>query len=124
MYKARGEVNPYGMQPVDFIFDDQGIAGLKCLDWYGALREKVGEPHRTMIANTPMFKNDRLLNPLQAADMLAWHIRRQHQFPDEDRSWVFERLNPTGVFQYEITRKQLSDIVDTFNSDRLDRSTI
>lgn len=41
-FRAKGEVNPYGMQTVDFIFDDQGPAGLKCLDWYGALREKVG----------------------------------------------------------------------------------
>lgn len=69
-----------------------------------------------MIANTPMFKDDRLLNPLQAADMLAWHIRREHQFPDEERSWVFERLNPTGVIQYKIKRAELTKIVEAFNN--------
>lgn len=116
-YKRSGQSNPYGMQTVDFIFDEQGDAGLKCLDWYGELKKRVPEPHKTMIANTPMFKDDRLLNPLQAADMLAWHIRRQHQFPNEDRKWVFERINPDGVFQYEIDRDQLIKTVHIFNND-------
>jgi hypothetical protein len=88
----------FGYQPVDFIFDDQGQAGQKCLQWYAGLRERVSEPHRTMISNTPQFKDDRQLSPLQAADMLAWHIRREHEFPGENRGEMFSLINPAGVW--------------------------
>jgi hypothetical protein len=115
-FKRETGANPFGMQPVDFIFDEQGPIEPKCLQWWAALKERVAEPHRTMISNTPQFKDDRALNPLQAADMLAWHIRRDHQYPDEDRKAVFDRLNPAGVWQYDLEREELENIVYTFNN--------
>jgi hypothetical protein len=104
------------IKPVEFIFDDQGPAGLKCLQWYAGLRERVKEPHRTMIGNTPQFKDDRELTPLQAADMLAWHIRRHHGYPGEDRSEVFGLLQPDGVLQYDVSPEELTKIADAFNN--------
>jgi hypothetical protein len=111
------------IKPVDFIFDDQGPAGLKCLQWYAGLRDRVKEPHRTVIANTPQFKDDKDLNPLQAADVLAWHIRRHFTHPDEDRSDVFGLLQPDGIIQYDVSAKELADIAQTFNT-KVDPSSI
>jgi hypothetical protein len=106
-----------GYNHVDFIFDEQDSAGFQALRWYEVLRERVGEPHRTMIANTPLFRDDRLMNPLQAADMLAWHIRRHFAYPDENRADVFGLLQPQGeVWQYDVQREELADLARAFNS--------
>jgi hypothetical protein len=116
-------VATFGHQPVDFIFDDQGQAGLKCLQWYAGLRERVPEPFRTMIGNTPQFKDDRRLLPLQAADMLAWHIRREHEFPAEDRTEVFSLISPAGIWQYRVKESELETIADAFKN-RVDTASI
>lgn len=102
------------IKPVEFIFDNQGPAGLKCLGWYGGLRERVKEPHRTMIGNTPQFKDDKELTPLQAADMLAWHVRRVYSHPDEDRREIFDLIAPAGLWQYEVQPNELADIAYAF----------
>jgi hypothetical protein len=106
----------FGFHPVDFIFDNQGVAGLQCLDWYYALRDRVPEPDRTIIANDPQFKDDRQLLPLQAADMLAWHIRRHWDYPNEDRRNVMEKLNPDGIWEYNVPDSDLEKIAYAFNN--------
>ncbi|MGB0063333.1 MAG: DUF3800 domain-containing protein [Terracidiphilus sp.] len=103
------------IKPVDFVFDDQGPAGLQCLQWWGALKARVPEPHLTVIGNTPQFKDDREVVPLQAADMLAWHIRREYEYPTEDRADVMTLLNPEGIFEGEVSPEMLHTIVDVFN---------
>jgi hypothetical protein len=104
-----------GIKPVDFVFDDQGPAGLQCLQWWGALKERVPEPHITVISNTPQFKDDRDVVPLQAADMLAWHIRREFEYPHEDRAEILGLINPEGIWEQEISPDMLRRIVDVFN---------
>ena len=109
------KVHPFGFRPVDFIFDDQGpMTELQCLEWYLKLKEKLPEPHRTMLSNTPQFKDDRELTPLQAADMLAWHIRRVHQFPEENRD-VLGLITPEDLWMREITEESLREIVAAFS---------
>ena len=104
------------IKPVEFIFDDQGSAGRKCLQWYAGLRERVPEPHRTVISNTPQFKDDRELPPLQAAEMLAWHLRREFDFPNEDRKDLMNLLIPLGLlWEREINKEDLEQVVDAFN---------
>jgi hypothetical protein len=123
LQKLGNQVTDFGFKPVNFVFDDQGPAGLKCLDWYGALKERVAEPERTVIANTPDFRDDRDVTPLQAADMLAWHIRRGHSFPNEDRAEVFGLLNPLGILVYTYEPEELHRVVEAWNT-RLDPNTI
>jgi Protein of unknown function (DUF3800) len=74
-----------GLHSVDFVFDEQGKIGLRALQWYAKLREVVPEPYKKMMGNTPAFRDDKEIVALQAADMLAWHIRRYLENPDEDR---------------------------------------
>lgn len=104
------------VKPVEFIFDDQGPAGLKCLQWFGGLQERVQGPDRIVISNTPQFKDDRELNPLQAADMLAWHVRRAYSHPHEDRKRVFDLIAPAGLWEYEVSANELADIAYAFKT--------
>jgi hypothetical protein len=108
--------NGIDIKPVDFIFDDQGPAGLKCLRWYSELRERLPEPDRTIIANTPQFKSDRDLTPLQAADMLAWHVRRAYSHPHEDRRKIFDLIAPAGLWEYQVSSNELADIAYAFKT--------
>jgi hypothetical protein len=104
------------IKPVDFIFDDQSSAGLQSLRWYGSLRQRVQEPHRTIIARHPQFKDDKELTPLQAADMLAWHIRRAYTHPQENRRRMFDLIAPDGLWEYVVSPDELADIAYAFKT--------
>lgn len=120
---ARDQGVEVAYKPVDFIFDDQGPAGHQCLQWFGELRSRLEEPHRTVLSNTPQFKDDRDVVPLQAADMLAWHIRRDYEFPGEDRRDIFALISQDDVWEREIHDDMLHALVDAFNH-KVDPNTI
>lgn len=67
--------------PVDFIFDEtKGLGDLIIImfDWI-----KDYQPHwRNALGSTPVFRDDKKIMPLQAADMLAWHLRRESEKRD------------------------------------------
>jgi hypothetical protein len=114
-----------GIKPVDFIFDKQGaVTEEQCLRWWGQLKLRVPQPDLTVIGNTPQFKDDRELNPLQAADMLAWHIRRDFDYPGEDRRQIFELLTPAGVWERNVSRESLEQVVKVFNSGKIDPASV
>jgi hypothetical protein len=116
------DLHGIAIKPVDFIFDDQGPAGLKCLDWYSGLRDRMQGPDRIVISNTPQFKDDRDMTPLQAADMLAWHIRRHYTHPEEDRKNIFDLIAPSGIWSYEVSANELAEIAYAFKT-RVDPKT-
>lgn len=67
--------------PVDFIFDEtEGLSDLIVImfDWL-----KDSHPHwRNALGGTPVFSDDKEVMPLQAADMFAWHLRRESEGRD------------------------------------------
>ncbi|MGA7831733.1 MAG: DUF3800 domain-containing protein [Terracidiphilus sp.] len=83
--KRRKQISGCECEPVEFIFDNQGPEELVTLSWYAGLVDAVPEPFKTIMANTPVFRSDRDFLPLQAADMLAWHVRRDFERPSEKR---------------------------------------
>jgi hypothetical protein len=64
-------------QSVDFIFDEQGDVGFEAASWYLETKAAFPPYARPFFGSTPEFKDDLLVLPLQAADMLAWFQRRQ-----------------------------------------------
>jgi hypothetical protein len=61
---------------VDFIFDDQGKIGAQSAGWYETLREIFPPTLQACLGSTPIFRHDKDVLPLKAADMWAWHVRR------------------------------------------------
>jgi hypothetical protein len=65
--------------PVDFIFDSQeGLEQEMTMTYDMARRFQPPEVQR-LLAVSPIFRDDKDALPLQAADMLAWHVRRQYE---------------------------------------------
>ena len=64
-------------QSVDFIFDEQGDIGTEAVSWYLDVKAAFPPYARPFFGSTPIFKDDLLVLPLQAADMLAWFQRRR-----------------------------------------------
>lgn len=67
--------------PIDFIFDEQKGLDEFAKYFYKLIREAQAAPLRRLLSKEPIFRDDKLVLPLQAADLLAWHIRRGYEKP-------------------------------------------
>lgn len=98
--------------PVDFIFDEQGKEGLRVVrDYWPVLRDMVPlGAVRDMMVNEPIFQNDKILQPLQAADLMAWEMhdyivslaRRASLDENVDLSETLRRLHAVPVIDKKI----------------------
>ena len=79
--------------PVDFIFDKQSNIEHAIGPSFDAAKE-LQPPHlQKLLGQTPVFRDDKDVKPLQAADMLAWHLRRRLERPAEVRSRINDLLS-------------------------------
>lgn len=62
--------------PIDFIFDEQGKMGLETVAWYPIIKRIAPKAHKPYFGSPPIFKDDKIFLPLQAADLYAWYVRR------------------------------------------------
>ncbi|MFC3077811.1 DUF3800 domain-containing protein [Phenylobacterium terrae] len=69
-------------EPIEFVFDTQEGADIDLTVLWPWIRRSSPGPWRELLG-TPRFADDRHALPLQAADMLVWHIRRMHDGTDQ-----------------------------------------
>jgi hypothetical protein len=62
--------------PIDFIFDEQGKMGSETIKWYPYIKKVAPEAHKPYFGSPPIFRDDKIFLPLQAADLYAWTVRR------------------------------------------------
>lgn len=72
--------------PIDFVFDQQGPVGAEAALLYEYIKSIQKPEIAALLGSSPEFKDDKMVLPLQAADMLAWHVRRRKDRPTEDES--------------------------------------
>ncbi len=77
-----------GNQPVDFYFDEKSEKKLIAKSW-DLYVESRNEPERSFYGREPRFEDDRDFLPLQAADFLAWWVRKWHEMGDADTKVIF-----------------------------------
>jgi hypothetical protein len=68
-----------GNVPIEFIFDTQDGVDIDVQLWFEAMKASLPKKVRKLISGTPTFRNDLDMVQLQAADLLVWHIRREHE---------------------------------------------
>jgi Protein of unknown function (DUF3800) len=62
---------------VEFVFDRQNKGTeQRCAGWYPWIRDHVASRIKQRLGTAPIFRHDKDVMPLKAADLFAWHIRR------------------------------------------------
>lgn len=64
---------------IEYIFDEQDGVSSDMPLLFHQMKRNIPRRARNLISGVPAFENDKLRPPLQAADMLAWHLRREHE---------------------------------------------
>jgi hypothetical protein len=67
--------------PIDFIFDEQDGVDTDIALFFSHMKKDLPPEAQALIDGSPIFKSDKDKRylPLQAADLLAWHLRREHE---------------------------------------------
>ncbi len=94
-------------EPIDFIFDNESEK-TKCLEGWDYWKLVATPEQRTLMGDTPAFKNDDEILPLQAADLLSGYVRKWYQ-DGNDRSqafqpnfqWKVEKIIPTLAMGFD-----------------------
>lgn len=82
--------------PVRFYFDTQDGVDTDIALFFDHMRSVQPRGVEKIMSGPPIFESDKRLMPLQAADFLAWHVRREHEGGDIDAS-LFDRLRDEHV---------------------------
>lgn len=104
--------------PVDFIFDNQEGLGEQARMVYRAVRERQRPEIQRLISVDPIFGDDKEVLPLQAADMLAWHVRRQAETGNETEWFLPDYLSfpEQHHLAADIDRASLERLADGYRS--------
>jgi hypothetical protein len=74
---VRYVANNKDAMPIAFIFDEQtGVSDDLAL-FFDHMKLSLPSAARNLIKGSPIYGDDKQYLPLQAADMLAWHLRRE-----------------------------------------------
>jgi hypothetical protein len=89
---------------VKFIFDKQNGVEDDIALFFDHMKTHIPREARKLIYGQPSFEDDKTFTPLQAADMLAWHLRRNHEY---NGSWSkgdpgASLCNPKGHLSAEL----------------------
>jgi uncharacterized C2H2 Zn-finger protein len=73
---ARYQLEMGNDSPIDVIFDEQNQIQRLVSAIYGGLKEMQPNALQGVMGGQPVFRSDRDVLPLQAADLLAWHAQK------------------------------------------------
>ncbi|HWU72389.1 MAG TPA: DUF3800 domain-containing protein [Sphingomonas sp.] len=103
----------YPVPPLDYVFDEQGGLGTDAALWYTWLKETQEPEVAALMGDQPIFGDDKKIVALQAADMLAWHLRRRHERGADERLPILDLLTEHGAYR-EIDRTALERWAEEF----------
>lgn len=93
--------------PVEFIFDEQGSLGEDAVLFYNETKKTMKLTLRSVLGDPPTFRDEKTELPLQAADMLAWHVRRNHEKSGDEGRPAYNLITERGAGRH-VERRYLS----------------
>jgi len=101
--------------PIDFIFDNQDGLGETARLIYQAIRRTQPNAIQKFLSVDPQFRDDKLVLPLQAADVLAWHVRRRWEDLGPSAYSLPQSLDAAGFHgAVDVDASRLQRIADGF----------
>jgi hypothetical protein len=94
---------------IEFIFDEQDGVDDDIDLFFDDMMKGLSSRDLRWIAGRPAFRNDRDFVGLQAADLLAWHIRREHEEVGFPNSPMAELLRGEMHIVSEIPNSYIDD---------------
>jgi hypothetical protein len=93
----------------DYIFDEQGLVGIFASEVFKLLKN---ESLRQRLDSLPIFRDDKRVLPLQAADLYAWNVRDACTKPSsEDHNLHLKRtLSRLPLIEVIIDERYLGEI--------------
>jgi hypothetical protein len=73
-------------EPIDFIFDDDADH-IRVVNSWNLFVSAVPDEMKPFIGSKPIHRSETIYRPLQAADMLAWDVRRHFHEWEKDRDY-------------------------------------
>lgn len=100
-------------EPVECIFDTSGSLEKRALRLYEPMIQPGNAWHGRVV--NVHFRNDKQFLPLQAADLLAWQVRRFYCVKTESRRRHFDNALKCKRERYQkvLSRTELKTIIDT-----------
>ncbi|APH74422.1 hypothetical protein BSQ44_05375 [Aquibium oceanicum] len=92
---------------IEFIFDDQDGVDDDIDLFFDAMMQGLSKKARRCVYKKPLFRSDRDFVGLQAADLLAWHIRREHEECGFPNMPMAEKLRGRSHYVSEIPNAYL-----------------
>jgi hypothetical protein len=88
---------------VDFIFDDQCMEKGKIMDAWDLFKQYASSDTKDFIGRAPIFQDDKEVVPIQAADLIAWWIRKMASMKSNkiEVPWKSTRRIPGFQFHYD-----------------------
>jgi hypothetical protein len=102
------------IEPVDFIFDEKRHMEQRVLNAYFQIVKHANLLVSRLLGNTPRFASDEKVVPLQAADMLAWNLRRAIAYPNEERpiADILQLIQPGMLAELQLGQEVLEEFVE------------
>ena len=100
-------------EPFEIIFDKQEVLGPRVSWWYPLIREHMDAECRAIAPAEPVFRSDDEFAPLQAADLLAWLVRRAANDNATPFDWLVEEFSdvPMSPDAQVLDRERMEGIV-------------
>lgn len=109
---ARHQIEIGMKEKIDFVFDERQIEQGNILSIWVMLTENAPQDVKPMLGATPIFKSDKNVLPLQAADMEAWWLRRRWQ----------ERLTGEPYLEYPWQPTNIPGVTCVFSEEKMRES--
>jgi hypothetical protein len=114
MEMVRYELRMGIKEKVDFIFDEQKGKSKLVQKFWDSYVEAAPPEAKPLLGGRPIHRSDLEFLPLQAADLIAWHIRRNehemrlHGHPYKSSVW--DRLSTINLVGWEWTKPTLREL--------------
>jgi len=114
-------------EPIDFVYDEQLHDSDVLNDKFGDMLSHAPEEFRRRAGNRPVHASDKIVLPLQAADLFAWHVRRVYYERTRHRranTAAMPILNEIPHEQTHLSKERLANMLRGLSDEAASRGTL